>query len=51
LGLQGVVTWEEFVAFHFSVQSNLPDIKLAFELTGAAEITEGEAALVKSTVG
>ncbi|KAL4110940.1 hypothetical protein PRIC1_002624 [Phytophthora ramorum] len=38
----GVVTWEEFFAFHFNVQSNLPDIKLAFELTGADEITEAE---------
>ncbi|KAJ8533406.1 hypothetical protein ON010_g13850 [Phytophthora cinnamomi] len=36
----GAITWEEFFAFHFNVQSHLPDIKLAFELTGADEITE-----------
>lgn len=40
--LQGVITWEEFFAFHFNVQSHLPDIKLAFELTGADEVTEGK---------
>ncbi|KAG7377234.1 Calcium uptake protein 1, mitochondrial [Phytophthora pseudosyringae] len=38
----GVVTWEEFFTFHFNVQSNLSDIKLAFELTGAEEITEAD---------
>ncbi|KAE9099342.1 hypothetical protein PF010_g15229 [Phytophthora fragariae] len=38
----GMVTWEEFFAFHFNVQSHLPDIKLAFELTGADEITEAD---------
>ncbi|RLN61163.1 hypothetical protein BBJ29_002850 [Phytophthora kernoviae] len=38
----GVVKWEEFFAFHFNVQGNLADIKLAFELTGAEEITEAE---------
>ncbi|KAF1777311.1 EF-Hand 1, calcium-binding site [Phytophthora cactorum] len=38
----GVVTWDEFFAFHFNVQCNLPDIKLAFELTGADEITEAD---------
>ncbi|ETI55097.1 hypothetical protein F441_02171 [Phytophthora nicotianae CJ01A1] len=38
----GVVTWDEFFEFHFNVQSNLPDIKLAFELTGADEITEAD---------
>ncbi|TDH73917.1 hypothetical protein CCR75_008893 [Bremia lactucae] len=37
-----VVTWDEFCTFHFNVQHNLPDIKLAFELTGADEITEAE---------
>lgn len=36
-----LVTWEDFYKFHFNVQSNLDDIKLAFELTGVAEITEG----------
>ncbi|RLN14362.1 hypothetical protein BBJ28_00007395 [Nothophytophthora sp. Chile5] len=44
----GLVTWDEFFAFHFNVQSNLPDIKLAFELTGAAEITEGSVHSEKS---
>ncbi|KAI9983864.1 hypothetical protein PInf_005137 [Phytophthora infestans] len=39
---EGVVTWDEFFMFHFNVQSNLPDIKLAFELTGADEITEAD---------
>ncbi|KAL3656905.1 hypothetical protein V7S43_018112 [Phytophthora oleae] len=38
----GVVTWEEFSTFHFNVQSNLPDIKLVFDLTGADEITEAD---------
>ncbi|KAG2772010.1 hypothetical protein PC129_g17267 [Phytophthora cactorum] len=38
----GVVMWDEFFAFHFNVQCNLPDIKLAFELTGADEITEAD---------
>lgn len=39
---QELVTWEDFYKFHFNVQSNLEDIKLAFELTGAAEITEAD---------
>ncbi|EGZ12772.1 hypothetical protein PHYSODRAFT_316363 [Phytophthora sojae] len=39
---EGVITWEEFFAFHFNVQSHLPDIKLAFELTGADEVTEAD---------
>jgi Ca2+-binding EF-hand superfamily protein len=37
-----LVTWDDFYKFHFNVQSNLEDIKLAFELTGAAEITEAD---------
>ncbi|GAB9464157.1 hypothetical protein Gpo141_00001597 [Globisporangium polare] len=37
-----LVTWEDFYNFHFNVQNNLDDIKLAFELTGAAEITEAD---------
>lgn len=36
-----MVSWEDFFKFHFSVQTHLKDIKLAFELTGAEEITEG----------
>lgn len=35
------MTWDDFYKFHFNVQSNLEDIKLAFDLTGAGEITEG----------
>lgn len=37
-----VVTWEDFYKFHFNVESNVADIKLAFELTGAEEITEAD---------
>jgi len=36
-----MVSWDDFFKFHFCVQSHLKDIKLAFELTGAEEITEG----------
>lgn len=35
------MTWDDFYKFHFNVQSNLEDIKLAFELIGLDEITEG----------
>ncbi|KAG7394649.1 Calcium uptake protein 1, mitochondrial [Phytophthora boehmeriae] len=38
----GIVSWEDFFAFHFNVQGHLADIKLAFELTGIEEITEAE---------
>ena len=37
-----MVTWDEFLTFHFIVQNDLADIKLVFELTGAKEITEGK---------
>ncbi|TYZ57373.1 hypothetical protein PybrP1_009534 [[Pythium] brassicae (nom. inval.)] len=39
---QELVTWDDFYKFHFNVQSNLEDIKLAFDLIGAAEITEAD---------
>lgn len=39
--LQEMVSWDDFYSFHFTVQNHLKDIQLAFELTGAEEITEG----------
>ncbi|GLE01896.1 hypothetical protein PINS_up010734 [Pythium insidiosum] len=37
-----LVTWEDFYKFHANVQNNLADIKLAFDLTHAEEITEAD---------
>ncbi|TMW68888.1 hypothetical protein Poli38472_001044 [Pythium oligandrum] len=36
------VTWDDFYKFHTIVQSNLEDIRLAFDLTKAEEITEAD---------